>query len=78
MRICDECHGEGCEVCYQLGWTLVARKPQPIDWIGLCNCNAKIYEKDVLPAYKNLPENERRYRCSVCGRFYNADDMIPF
>jgi predicted RNA-binding Zn-ribbon protein involved in translation (DUF1610 family) len=50
-------------------------------FIGYCeNCDtdSKIYECDILPAYKDAPKKEQKVKCPKCGMYQLANELIPF
>lgn len=43
-----------------------------------CDVYARVYETDILPAYRDQPENEQKVKCPKCGTYQLAHDLIPF
>lgn len=45
---------------------------------NLCDWPNPIYEVDILPAYKYLPEDEQKVSCPKCKQYQLVNDLIPF
>jgi len=53
-------------------------------FIGYCpycekrNDLVEMHESDIVPAYKGVPQLERKYKCPICKKFVSDNDLIPF
>lgn len=46
--------------------------------IDTCKWPNRIYEVDILPAYKDLPIEIQKAKCPHCNCYVMVNDLIPF
>lgn len=50
-------------------------------FIGYCNkCDtaSRLFEIDILPAYKDALDDEKKAKCPRCNYYQLVKDLIPF